>query len=182
MLLAPCTNSLTRLRRGRHTEFRSIIHCRAVSWLAVVPCWSRRYSVASVGPKPRSISRDSISIASCSTASSPHCLNPLTSRFTRRTLKPNSSAVCLCVIVFAAFRRATCRSLSTCAISSCSSATPPAWGCQGDMITLPLPNRLRFLSFPACRPRPSARFAHTRRRASRISPPHSDILRPYFAT
>ena len=45
---------------------------------------------------------------------------------------------CFRVIVSAAtFRNATNRTLSTRVISSCPSAVPPAWNCQGDISTLP---------------------------------------------
>ena len=49
-------------------------------------------------------------------------------RLTCRSVIPSSSAACFCVIsFFFAFFRATRRSRSACVISSCPSATSPAW-------------------------------------------------------
>ena len=71
------------------------------------------------------------------TALSPRFFNAFSSRFTCRTLNPNSSAASRCVIsFFLAFFNATSRSLSACVISSCPSCIPKAWGCQGDISTL----------------------------------------------
>src|ERR1039457_911200 len=59
-------------------------------------------------------------------------------RFTCLRLNPSSSAACRRVIrPFFVFRNVTSRSLSACVISSCPSCIPQAWGCQGDISTLP---------------------------------------------
>src|ERR1035441_4481911 len=174
-LVSHCTSSPYRLRRGRQTctcstfpdftrhTFPRIIHCRTVSLLASIPCFFRRYSAASVGPKPRYTSAERIFTASHSMASSilrfdglprrpwitalsPRFFNAQSSRFTCRMLNPSSSAAARCVIsFFLAFFNVTKRSLSACVISRCPSCIPPALGCQedistflkGDIITLP---------------------------------------------
>src|SRR5579872_1085099 len=157
-LVSHCTNSPNRLRRGRQVwtslifaffprhSLARIIHCRTVSLLASIPCFFSKYSAASVGPNPwytgadksrtasRSISSsifrlDGCPRSPCTTALSPCFFSAQISRFTCRTLSPNSSAASRCVIsFFLAFLSATSRSRSVWVISSCPSCILTAWG------------------------------------------------------
>ncbi len=64
----------------------------------------------------------------CTTALSPRRFSARSRRLTCRSVIPSSSAACFCVIsFFFAFFKATSRSRSACVISSCPSATSPAW-------------------------------------------------------
>src|ERR1017187_2986770 len=165
-LVSHCTNSPNRLRRGRHVwtcptfaflprhNSAPSIHCRTVSLLASIPCCFPKYSDANVGPNPSYTGADKIFTAWRSilssifrleglprnpwiTALSPRFFNPYSSRFTCRTLTPNSSAASPCVISFSlAFFNVTSRSRSPCVICSCPSCIPKAWGCQEDISTL----------------------------------------------
>src|SRR5580704_10264291 len=165
-LVSHCTSSPLRLRRGRQVctsptraflplhSSPLIIHCRTVSLLASIPCFSLRYSAAKVGLNPWYTGADRIFTASRSifssilrfpalprnpwtTAWSPRFFSAPNSRFTWRTLIPSSSAASRCVIsFFLAFFSVTSRSRSPWVISSCPSCIPKAWGCQGDISTL----------------------------------------------
>src|SRR5271166_4539655 len=110
-----------------------------------MPCFLARYSDASVGPNPRYTGLVRIATASrsvseailrfdgsprsaCTIALSPRRFRARSRRRTCRSVMPNSSAACFCVIsFFLAFFKATSRSRSACVISSCPSATSPAW-------------------------------------------------------
>src|SRR6202162_2432972 len=165
-LVSHCTNSPNRLRRGRQVwtcltfsffprhSLARIIHCRTVSLLTSRPCLLSKYSAANVGPNPSYTDADKICPACRSTFSSirrfearprspwttalsPRCFIPSSSRCTCRMLRSNSSAASRWVIrFFFAFFKATSRSLSACVISSCPSCIPQAWGCQDDISTL----------------------------------------------
>src|ERR1017187_4328258 len=156
-LVSHCTSSPNRLRRGRHSctfstrclrgrhNLAPIIHCRTVSRLTSISCFLARYSAASVGPNPRYTGCDRIVTASCSvsalilrldgsprsawaTTLSPRRFSCRSRRLTCLSVTPSSSAASFCVIsFFFAFFRATRRSRSACVISSCPSATSPAW-------------------------------------------------------
>src|ERR1022692_1876813 len=156
-LVSHCTSSPYRLRRGRHSctfstrclrgrhNLAPIIHCRTVSRLTAMSCFLAKYSEASVGPNPRYTGPDRIVTASCSvsalilrldgsprsawaTTLSPRRFSCRSRRLTCLSVIPISSAACFCVInFFFAFFRATKRSRSACVITSCPSATSPAW-------------------------------------------------------
>src|SRR6516165_2708669 len=177
-LVSHCTNSPNRLRRRRQIctcpilsffPFHSlarIIHCRTVSLLTSMPCLLAKYSQAKVGPNPSYTGADKIFTASRSTFSSifrldgrprsrwttawsPRCCKPYSSRCTCRTLSSSSSAASCCVIsLFFAFFSATSRSLSAWVMSSCPSCIPTAWGCQDDISTLPKYDILTLLPQP----------------------------------
>src|ERR1039457_1735227 len=156
-LVSHCTSLPNRLRRRRHSctfstrrlpgraHLAPLIHCRTVSRLTSISCFLARYSAASVGPNPRYTDCDRIVTASCSvsalilrldgsprsawaTTLSPRRFSCRSRRLTCLSVTPSSSAASFCVIsFFFAFFRATRRSRSACVISSCPSATSPAW-------------------------------------------------------
>src|ERR1039458_6571481 len=153
----------------RHNLAR-IIHCRTVSLLALIKCFFLKYSAARVGPNPSYTGADKIVTACCSifssilrfedlprspwiTALSPCLFSAYNSRFTCRTLSPSSFAASRCVIsFFLTFFSATSRSRSAWVISSCPSCIPQAWGCQGDISTLPKGDIITLLpqNLPGC--------------------------------
>ena len=80
------------------------------------------------GLRIRSCRLDGSPRSPCTTALSPRRFSARSRRRTCRSVMPSSSAACFCVIsFFLAFFKATSRSRSACVISSCPSATSPAW-------------------------------------------------------